>query len=146
MLRRILVVALLCSGATGGAFGASADEAGIRANVAAFETAWNKRDMGGVAATYAPDGDVVVFDGPRVTGREAIRKMMEAELSTTPASKRISLTVISIRVIGQDVAIADTVARFNEGPVQENRGTSVLVRRGGTWLIAALRVFAAQRP
>ena len=38
------------------------DEAAIRANVAAYETSWNKRDASGVVATYTPDADVVVLD------------------------------------------------------------------------------------
>ena len=146
MLTTILAVGLVQAAAAGATQGTPGDNAAIRANVAAFQTAWNKRDVAGVVATYAPDGDIVVFDGPRTAGREAIRREMEANLSTTPSTKRITLTVSSIRFLGHDVAIADTEARFNEGAVLENRGTSVFVRRNGSWLVAALRVFPAQRP
>ena len=52
----------------------------------------------------------------------------------------------SIRPLTPESAIVDTVARFNEGAVRDNRGTSVFVRRDGKWLVSALRVFPAQRP
>ena len=72
--------------------------------------------------------------------------MLEAGFAATPASTRITLSVTSIRQLSQDVAIAETFAKFNEGAVRENRGTSVLVRQGGRWLVTALRVYPAQRP
>ena len=145
MWKRIVAIGLLCSAAAGVGIGAPADEAAIRANVAAFEAAWNKRDVAGVVATYAPDGDVVVVDGPRVVGHEAIRKSLE-DFSTTPPTMRITLRVTGVRLLSHDVAIADTLAHFNEGAVRDNRGTSVFVRREGHWLVAALRVFPAQKP
>ncbi len=100
----------------------------------------------GVVATYTLDGDFVFFDGPRVVGREAIRKWTTDDLATMPSTKRITLTVTGIRFLADDIAIAETSARFNEGEARENRGTSVFVRQNGRWLVAALRVYPAQRP
>jgi uncharacterized protein (TIGR02246 family) len=146
MRSRIVAFTMLGYVASSAAVAAPADEAAIRANVSAYETAWNKRDASGVVATYTPDADVVIFDSPRAAGHEAIRKTLEAGFATTPASTRITLSVTSIRQLSQDVAIAETLAKFNEGAVRENRGTSVLVRHGGRWLVTALRVYPAQRP
>lgn len=146
MRSRVVVFTMFGYVAASAAVAAPADEAAIRANVAAYETAWNKRDASGVVATYTPDADVIVFDSPRAVGRDAIRKTLEDQFATTPASTLISLTVTSIREVSQDVAISETLAKFTEGAVRENRGTAVLVRQGGRWLCAALRVYPAQRP
>jgi uncharacterized protein (TIGR02246 family) len=146
MPKAVIAAVLACSAVAGAADPAPPDEAAIRSNVAAYETAWNKRDIAGVLATYTPDADVVVFDGPRTAGREAIRRRLSEDLATTPPTMRISLTVTGIRPLTPESAIVDTVARFNEGAVRENRGTSVFVRRDGRWLVSALRVFPAQRP
>lgn len=146
MLEIVLAAGLVCCAVAGAAYSAPLDEAAIRSNVAAFEDAWNKRDATGVVATYAPDGDVVISDGPRVAGRAAIRRLLEAEFATTPSTMRLTLTVTSIRTLTLETAIAETVARFSEGAVRENRGTSVFVRQDGKWLVSALRVLPAQRP
>jgi len=39
------------------------DEAGIRAHVAGFEAAVNKRDFAAFAAQFVPDGDLILVDG-----------------------------------------------------------------------------------
>ena len=145
MPKAVVAAVLVCSAVAGAAHGAPPDEEAIRSSVAAYETAWNRRDVAGVLATYTPDADVVAFDGPRSAGREAIRARLREDLAATPTTMRISLTVTSIRPLTPESAIVDTVARFNEGAVRENRGTSVFVRREGQWLVSALRVFPAQR-
>jgi hypothetical protein len=96
MLTRIIAVALLCSGAMAAAFGSPADEVAIRANVVAFEAAWNKRDLSDVVATYAPDGDVVVFDGPH--NRRGFLGVTSAALlgafASLPPATRSSCTAV----------------------------------------------------
>jgi len=78
-------------------------------------------------------------------GRDSIAASANREFNTASQSQRINIVVSNIRFLTPDIAIVETVATFTEGEVRENRGTSVLVREGGTWLQAALRVFAAQR-
>lgn len=120
------------------------DEAAIREHTAAYERAVNNGDAAAVAALFAPDGDFIFFDGPRVAGRAAIQRDTEARFAMRPASMRFGLTVTGIRFVGADAAIVDTRATFSEGPMRANRGTSVIVRRDGQWLLAALRVFPDQ--
>jgi uncharacterized protein (TIGR02246 family) len=146
MPKAVIAAVLACSAVAGAADAAPPDEAAIRSNVAAYETAWNKRDVAGVLATYTPDADIVAFDGPRTAGREAMRARLREDFAASPPTMRISLTVTGIRPLTPESAIVDTVARFNEGGVRENRGSSVFVRRDGKWLVSALRVFPAQRP
>jgi uncharacterized protein (TIGR02246 family) len=143
--RHIAFVAL-CAVLPAPAVTGSGEDAAIRANVAAYEAAWNSRDVAGVVATFAPDGDFVAFDGPRIAGHEALRKRVERDLATAAPGTRIRLTVTSVRLLDPQTAVAETEAHFSEGSVPDNRGTSVLVRHGQTWLVAALRVFPAERP
>ena len=141
----IVALAVVCGAATVSAQARTADEAAIRAHAVAIENALNKRDAAALVLLFTADADEVNGDGPRVVGREAMRRSDAADLAKWPPTMRFALTVTSIRFLGQDVAIVETVARFNEGAVRENRGTSVIVRQSGRWLISALRVYPAQR-
>lgn len=122
----------------------ASDEAAIRAQVAEGEAAINRRDFSALTALYAPDGDAVILDGPRSSGQDAIGRAIEAAWSTAPSARQITITVDGIRFLNSDIAIADTTARFSEGEPTEDRGTWVMVRRDGTWRVAALRVQAAE--
>lgn len=119
------------------------DETAIRAVIAANEEAGNKRDYEGVAATYAPDGDMMRYDGPIATGREAIRQVIERALENTPTTSRGTFDVQSIRFIHVDVAIVESILRWSEGPLSEERATLVVARQNGEWLIAAARCLPA---
>lgn len=141
MLLIFLVAALVLVAGPASPQNQAADEAAIRDRVAAMETALNAGDYAGVAALYAPDGDVMIVDGPIVSGRAAIQADAEADWGAAP-ERRIALTVTSLRFLGPDVAIVNTRAELNEG-AWEDRGTWVMVRRGGEWLLAALRVLPA---
>jgi len=44
----------------------------VRAQVQAYERAWNSHDASKVAAFYTDDADMIMGNGPRITGREAI--------------------------------------------------------------------------
>jgi hypothetical protein len=64
--------------------------------------------------------------------------------------RRITLTVSSLRPLSPDVAVIDTLAvsggrnaQGQELSTSNDRGTWVIVHRGGHWLIAALRVYPA---
>ncbi len=145
MLKFVVALAVVCGSTNLPAQGRAADEAALRAHAVAIENALNKRDAAALGALFTVDGDEINGDGPLVSGREAMRRVDGAELAKWPPTMRFSLTVTGIRFLGQDVAIVETAARFNEGPVRANRGTWVSVRQGGKWLIAALRVYPAQR-
>ncbi len=141
----ILALAVMSSAAPLAAQDRAADEAAIRAHAVAVENAINKRDAAALVALFTPDGDEIIGDGPRLVGREAMRQAQEARLAQRSPTMRFTLEVTGIRFLGQDIAIVETTARFSEGPIRANRGTWVSVRHGGKWLIAALRVYPAER-
>ena len=124
----------------------------LKERVAAFQTAWNAHDGAAVAAIYAPDADQAMGDGAVVQGRPAIQKWWIDRFATTPKGTAISFAVRGVRSITADVAVINVVATVT-GPapsgggksVTDDRGTWLLVRRGGQWLLAALRVQQAER-
>jgi uncharacterized protein (TIGR02246 family) len=118
------------------------DMIAFRRLIAAHAAAINRRDGRGVAATFTPDGDQIIFNGPRANGRDAIRDAAHTELSSWPASRRFTLTMAGARMLTPDIAVVETEATFSDG-MAPNRGTMVLVRRGNEWLISSLRVFPA---
>ncbi len=121
--------------------GTQAPEAAIREHQAAHAAALNRRDAAALAALFTADGDEIIVDGPRAAGREAIRAATQRELASWPSTRRFALEVTGVRMLTPDIAIVETTATFSEGPVSSNRGTSVVVRRDGKWLTAALRVY-----
>ena len=145
MRTTIVALALAFGPATLPAQSRAADEAALRAHAVAIESAINKRDAAALAALFTPDADEINVDGPRNAGRETMRRVWAADYATWPAARRFTLSVTGIRFVGQEVAIVETTAQFNEGGVRSTRGTWVCVRQDGKWLISALRVYPAQR-
>jgi uncharacterized protein (TIGR02246 family) len=123
----------------------SVADTAIRAQLAANFAAGNKRDADGVVDAYAPDGDLMIGDGPRVVGRDAIRQWLNAAWSTAPSDRQGSLAVDAIRFLSPAVAIVESTARWTAGERLQDRATWIMVRRDGTWNIAALRVLPAQQ-
>src|SRR5262249_23168540 len=62
----------------------AADEAAIRANVAAFVRAYNAGDAKAVAALFVPDGLIMDKDGTTAEGREAIKDTFAKVFAAEP--------------------------------------------------------------
>ena len=120
---------------------AQSPEAAIRAHIAAHAAAINKRDVAALTALFTADADEVLVDGPRSIGRDAVRAAAQRDLGAWPAARHFTLAVTGVRMLTPDIAIVETSATFSEGPVRSNRGTTIVVRQGGTWLTTALRVY-----
>lgn len=123
---------------------ASADEQAVRQAIEATGAALNARDYDGAAAVFADDGDLILPRSRRVVGRAAIRAFWQERWSGAPADRRIALTVQSLRFLNPDVAVVDCTAEFTVGEPTRDRATYVLVRLGGAWQVAALRVMEAE--
>jgi len=122
--------------ATAAAQDRSIDDTAIRARVAAMESALNTRDAGAYASAYLSDGDFIDMAGPRSEGHEVIHREIERLFATLPNDiDSMSLAVSSIRFLAADVSVVDC----NVLP-SGSRATYVMVRRGGSWLVAAGRV------
>jgi uncharacterized protein (TIGR02246 family) len=115
----------------------SADEAAIRANVAAFVKAYNAHDPKAIAALFTPNGQIVDEDGKVSEGRDEIEKAFK-DLFTDSPQKRIEVNVESIRFIGPNVAVEKgTTKETVSGEPPENDRYAVLhVKRDGKWFMA----------
>jgi uncharacterized protein (TIGR02246 family) len=123
--------------------GTPADEAAIRARLAAYAEARNRRDAHAEALCYTTDGDFRSSAGPFVFGREAVEK----QLVVNNPDYRFLLTVTHLRFIAADVAIADadvtTGIGTNLAPLV---GVYVMLKQGNDWLISGARIARAPAP
>ena len=145
-LLAVLMLLLTSSPRSALAQGRPADERAVREVITATGAALNARDWEAASRVFAVDGDVILQGSPRVSGRPAIRAFWAKSWAAAPAQRRITLSVASLRLLGPDVALADCTATFTVGVPVRDRATYVLVRRGGTWQVAALRVMPAESP
>ena len=104
-----IALALVCGTTSLSAQGRAADETSIRAHAVAISNALNKRDAAALALLFTQDGDEINGDGPRVAGREAMRRSAAADLAKWTPTMKFTLAVTGIRFLGQDVAIVGSV-------------------------------------
>ena len=119
----------------------SADDAVIRANVAAFVKAYNSGDAKAAAELFAPDGQVITQDGETLEGREVIEQGFNEIFAETPQTQ-MEVTVDSIRFIGSDLALEVGSTKDTPAPGETpeyGRYTVLHVKRDGKWLMAAAR-------
>lgn len=139
------VVLLLSCGKTVEQTASAQSQADVRALVRAYERAWNTHDASRVAAFYTHDADMVMGNGPRISGREAITEWW-ARYFAAISDKRVgTFEVESLRLLNPDVALANvgtlTAGRDEKGeelPARRARGTWILTTQDGQWLISAL--------
>ena len=123
----------------------------LRNRVEAFQAAWNSHDAAGVAAFFTDDADQIMGDGATTSG-PALRQWWQQGFATMEPTRKITITVSSLRLLGPDVGLINTVgtsggrdAQNKELVTSKDRGTWVVVRKQGQWLLAALRVYPAER-
>jgi len=120
----------------------ASDEQAIVALVAAREAAWNAGDTVGYAQLLTEDADIVSATGRPARGREALLRLYAEQHANVFAGVSTHTTVMQLRMIGRDVALADVAYRLEGGAVDAiRRGLMALVARkdAGRWRIAAIR-------
>lgn len=115
----------------------SADEAAIRANVAAYVEASNRKDSKALAAMWSPEAVYISrTTGEQAIGAAEIESQLAAEFKDGDASK-LEVTVESIDFVSPNVAVERGTARVivpNEPP-EELTYQAVHVKRDGKWLL-----------
>ena len=115
----------------------SADEAAIRALLVENQTAFNRQDAAGVAATYTPDEDIWIVDGPQGSRADEIRRL-EEDFYRTSGFREGKITNDTMRFVRPDVALVETTATTTlDAGERRSQATFVVVCRGGAWKIAA---------
>ena len=138
----VLTLWLVVPAGLGAQSAVTADDVAIRARLAAYAEARNRRDAHAEALCYTVDGDFRSSAGPFVSGRAAIEK----QLTVTDPSYRFALTVTALRFLNGETAIADAEVTAGLGANQGKLvGTYVMAKQGSDWLIAAARIARAPR-
>ena len=147
---RMLVGLIAIAGvaiATGQGTGRAADEQAARAANQAFLDTREKNNPAGLAALLTADVDQRQTSGNMRSGRDAV---VTGSLATQQSTGgRRTITVDSLRFVGDDVAIAD--GRYDslgraDGTDQRMLTSMVLRREGGAWKIAAIRNMLPSTP
>lgn len=125
------------------------DETSIRANVVAFEKAYNNHDPKAIAALFAPEAQIIDEDDNTVQGREAIEQVFARVFGDEPNST-IEVTIQSIRMVGTALAVetGSTKTIHAAGGTPEYGHYTVLhvKTRDGKWLMALARDTEGDNP
>jgi uncharacterized protein (TIGR02246 family) len=122
---------------------AANDEAAVRAIVARYVDAREKRDPKLLEALFTADADQLVTTGEWRQGRDNVVKGGLASSQANPGSRQITIEVV--RFVAPGVAIADgryEIREANAAAPRRMRTTFVVVRAGNEWRIAAIRNMA----
>ncbi len=125
------------------------DEAAVRALEAAYDNAWNRADLDALVSPFAPDATIVDPFGGVSSGRDEIRGLLSALLTGRGRGSTHTGTILSVRFVSADVALADgeaVIAGLHDAdgvalPPLVHRFTDVLIRDGDGWRISEIRAY-----
>jgi uncharacterized protein (TIGR02246 family) len=123
----------------------AADEAVVRGPYGEFMAAWNRGSGADLAAVFAPDGDLVAFDGTHLNGRGEIAPVHQHLFDKWLAGTRLVGRVEGVRFLSPDVALMHAVGgtvppgRAAPAPERDSIQTLVAVRGGDGWRLAAFQ-------
>ena len=125
------------------------DEIEVRTLYRQLLDGWNKRSADAFVTPFAPDGEVIGFDGSLMTGRVEIASTLGqifADHATAPYVSKVR----SVRLLSPDVAILRAIVgmvppgQVDLNPALNAHQTVVAARRDGTWRIELLQTTPAQ--
>ena len=144
----IFLVATLVVGAASiyAQLGTSADEAAIQKILDARNAAYNNHDAKALAATYAPDADLVTGTGRLVSGRAEIEKNYTENFAGVDKNASVKIESSKLRFLTPDTAILDLggVTTGRTDGAFKTHATWVYVRRNGQWMVVAIRAARIQ--
>jgi uncharacterized protein (TIGR02246 family) len=122
------------------------DEKLIRKTEAAYDQAWQSGDIDGILRCFTDNPVLISPRGDIALGAEQIRKLFNDFLAREAKNTKHTSRISRISFVTNDVAVVDGEA-FIEGAKNlstafvHHRFTDILVRNGGTWLIAHIRAY-----
>jgi uncharacterized protein (TIGR02246 family) len=125
------------------------DEAAIRGVEQAYDSAWNRGDVGALVALFRDEAVIVNPRGQTVRGRAELEPLIRQFLGGPARGSTHRSVIEKVHFLGDDVAIVDGEATLDgmigaEGepePPLVHRFTDVLTRTRGSWLIAHVRAY-----
>lgn len=119
--------------------------AALHERLEAYQQAWNEHDPNAVAAFFAEDADFVMGNLPPRRGRDEIREWWRDYFARQEPYRGLTLNVNSLRFLTPDIALINILTTTagqdslgKEIPARRFRGTWVMHRMDGEWLIVAL--------
>ena len=116
------------------------DEAAIRKQIRAFSDAYNRGDLDALAALWTADAEFVREDGKVISGKAAIRDMLETGIKALKGYKQ-RIRVRNIRFVRPEVAMEEGSAYLlaPDGTMQSGPYLAVWVKHGDKWLLSSVR-------
>jgi uncharacterized protein (TIGR02246 family) len=125
------------------------DSASVYKFVEEYQQTINTHDPGALAAFFTEDADLMMFNLPGVHGRQAIEKwwrdVWHSKFNRQEPGRKGTIIPNSVRFLASDVALVNIETRTGgkdsmgvELHTRKARGTWLLHRQNGNWLISAL--------
>jgi len=132
------------------------DSTSVYKFVEAYQDTLNNRNAAATAAFFTEDADLMMFNLPGVHGRQAIRnwwqKVWQSKFNKQEPGRKGTIIPNSIRFLASDVALVNIETKTGgrdslgiELPIRGARGTWLLHRQNGSWLISAMRAMPTER-
>jgi uncharacterized protein (TIGR02246 family) len=127
------------------------DEAAIRQTWQGFVRAFNLGDVRACAAFFTADGDRVdSVSGESFQGRENLERAYADLFNSRYKGGTLVTEITQIRFVSNDVALAESNNEFKASQDSPSEGrslraTTVYVKQGGSWMIAAHRPMLLKR-
>ena len=122
--------------------GTAEDEAAIRQRRQAAVAAWNRHDSKAMAELFAADVDRVRSNGSYYSGRAEVEKSYADTLGGVDKNATLKEESSTVRVLTSEVALLEVVVAITDnrsGTVLREHLTMIYVKRGGSWVTAAIR-------
>ena len=132
------------------------DSASVYEFVEEYQHTINTHDPAALAAFFTDDADLMMFNLPEVHGRQAIenwwRDVWQSKFNRQEPGRKGTITLNSVRFLANDVALVNIETRTGgkdslgvELHTRRARGTWLLHRQNGNWLISAIRGMPTER-
>ncbi len=112
----------------------------------AYEKAWDRSDGKALAATYVPNGDLMIPTGQLFSGKSSIAAFYDGVFAHGYARTRGTGLAQHVRMLSSNVALVDGTwsirgVRDTSAKTHDENGvlTAVIVRANFGWKLAALR-------
>lgn len=116
------------------------DLAAVRAAVEKYVQAFNAGDAEAVAQCWGAEGVYITPDGDRLKGPDAIKQHFADDFAENPGLQ-LTVTIDSLRLLGDDVALEEGTASVGQEGVAEESSTYVAVhhKHEGVWKLDTVR-------
>ena len=127
----------------------SSDESEVQELYRRMLDGWNRHSAGDFAATFAPDGVSLGFDGSQMIGQAEIAATLQQIFTDHLTAPYVSI-VRDVRLLSPEVAVLRAIVgmvppgQTDINPAVNSLQSVVAVRRDGTWSIALLQTTPAQ--